>query len=83
MRAPRPVLAATTPLRRPVASVGWSWVRLGLYVAAVVGAYLWAGSVDPRGWVAVVLAAGPAVVLSPMALLALWRITAPRDAPED
>lgn len=58
-RPPRP------PSRR------WAAVRLLLYAAAVLGTYCWVRSFDPRPWAAVLIAAGPAVLLSPVVLLSV------------
>jgi hypothetical protein len=76
--APPWARAAGASLRKPVASLRWSWVRLAVWLAAPAAVYLWA-SADPRWWVPVVLAAVPSVLLSPMLLLAVERITRPGD----
>lgn len=77
--APPWAMRLTAPLRRPTASLGWSWVRLGVWLTAVPAAYLWALAADGRWWVALTASVVPSVLLSPMLLLALERVTRPGD----
>lgn len=82
-RPPGWLLAVTAPLRREP-SAAWSAVRLGLYAAAVLTVLCWGLLSGAPWWVACVLAAVPAVLLSPVALLAQDRLRqGPRgdDAP--
>lgn len=69
-RAPRALLTVTAPLRREPRPA-WAAVRLLLCTAAVLGTFLWVRSFDPRPWAAAVIAAGPAVLLSPVLLLSV------------
>lgn len=79
--APPWAMRLTAGLRRPDASLGWSWVRLAAVAAAVAAVYLWARTIDPRPWVPVVLAAAPAAIGAPIFLLAISRIIPSRHRP--
>ena len=82
-RAPRWAETATAPLRRREASLGWSWVRLGVWAVVVPAVYLWLLSATGRLGVALIFSVGVSVLLSPMLLLAVERITSPgeKDTP--
>jgi hypothetical protein len=69
--APGWLLAATAPLRSTRDRRAFHWTRLAAYFL-VVGFCSWgAVGLDPRPWVAVVLAACPATLLLPLLLLSV------------
>jgi hypothetical protein len=81
-QAPGWLMGATAGLRRAPRR-GWAWARLGVYAAAVGGVFGWA--LLSRGappWIAVTLAAAPAVILFPMVGLAVECLAAARATPK-
>jgi hypothetical protein len=69
--APGWLLAVTAPLRSTRDRRAFHWTRLAVYVVVVAGSGWVAVGLDPRPWVAVVLAACPATLLLPLLLLSV------------
>jgi hypothetical protein len=69
--APGWLLAGTAPLRSTRDRRAFHWTRLAVYVVVVAGSGWVAVGLDPRPWVAVVLAACPATLLLPLLLLSV------------